>query len=104
VAARPAVQLPWDEPGADDEVLVVGDVDGSLKRWFDGHPESVLLIRPDRIVGGASQAYAASDMVRAFDAVLGAPGTGQPPAPSDAGSDADANAELTPLVAIQEER
>jgi 3-(3-hydroxy-phenyl)propionate hydroxylase len=53
-------------------VLIVGDLDGALKRWFDGHPESVLLLRPDRIVGGASRAYAASDMVRAFDAVVGA--------------------------------
>jgi 3-(3-hydroxy-phenyl)propionate hydroxylase len=75
VTARPAVQLSWDEAGAqaDEEVLVIGDLDGSLKRWFDGHPESVVLLRPDRIVGGASQAHAASDMVRAFDAVLGAP-------------------------------
>jgi len=87
VAARPAVQLTWDEAGdeadawgggrgqerADDEVLIVGDLDGSLKRWFDGHPESVVLLRPDRIVGGASPAYAASAMVRAFDAVVGAP-------------------------------
>ena len=83
VTARPAVQLNWDEPGPgtvqpehsvlpDDGVLIVGDLDGSLKRWFDGHAESVLLIRPDRIVGGASPAYAASDMVRAFTAVIGA--------------------------------
>ena len=73
VTARPAVQLNWKEPGPDEEVLVVGDLDGSLKRWFDGHQESVVLLRPDRIVGGASQAYAASDMVRAFDAAIGAP-------------------------------
>ena len=72
VTARPAVQLNWEEPEPDDAVLVVGDLDGALKRWFDAHPESVLLLRPDRIVGGASQAYAASDMVRAFDAVIGA--------------------------------
>jgi 3-(3-hydroxy-phenyl)propionate hydroxylase len=72
VTARPAVQLHWDETPPDDAVLVVGDLDGALKRWFDGHPESVLLIRPDRIVAGASPAYAASDMVRAFDAVIGA--------------------------------
>jgi 3-(3-hydroxy-phenyl)propionate hydroxylase len=77
VTARPAVQLNWDEPEPDDAVLIVGDLDGSLKRWFDGHAESVLLIRPDRIVGGASQAYAASDMVRAFAAVIGAPGEGE---------------------------
>ena len=74
VAARPAVQLNWEdaEPAGDD-VLIVGDVDGSLKRWFDAHAESVVLVRPDRIVGGASSAYAASDMVRGFDLAIGAP-------------------------------
>ena len=74
VAARPAVQLDWDEAGADnDSVLIVGDLDGSLKRWFDAHAESVVMIRPDRIVGGASNACAASDMVRGFDLAIGAP-------------------------------
>jgi 3-(3-hydroxy-phenyl)propionate hydroxylase len=32
----------------------------------------VILLRPDRIVGGASRAYAASDMVRGFDLAIGA--------------------------------
>jgi 3-(3-hydroxy-phenyl)propionate hydroxylase len=73
VAARPAVQLRWDESAPDDGVLVVGDLDGALKRWFDAHPESVVLLRPDRIVGGASRAYAASDMVRGFALAIGAP-------------------------------
>jgi 3-(3-hydroxy-phenyl)propionate hydroxylase len=73
VAARPAVQLRWEETEPSDEVLVVGDLDGALKRWFDAHPESVVLVRPDRIVGGASPAHAASDMVRGFDLAVGAP-------------------------------
>lgn len=74
VAARPDVQLDWDETGtADDSVLIVGDVDGSLKRWFDANSESVVLLRPDRIVGGASTAYAASDMIRGFELAIGAP-------------------------------
>jgi 3-(3-hydroxy-phenyl)propionate hydroxylase len=70
VTARPAVQVPWGEEG---DVLVVGDLDGALKRWFETHAESVILLRPDRIVGGASPAYAASDMVRGFDLAIGAP-------------------------------
>jgi 3-(3-hydroxy-phenyl)propionate hydroxylase len=70
VTIRPVVQLNWED--SETNVMVIGDFDGSLKRWFDAHLESVLLIRPDRIVAGASQAYAASDMVRAFDAVIGA--------------------------------
>jgi 3-(3-hydroxy-phenyl)propionate hydroxylase len=73
VAARPAVQLRWEEAKPDDEVLIVGDVDGSLKRWFDAHAESVVLVRPDRIVGGASVAQLASEMVRGFDLAIGAP-------------------------------
>jgi 2-polyprenyl-6-methoxyphenol hydroxylase-like FAD-dependent oxidoreductase len=72
VAARPGVQLGWEEAAPDDRVLIVGDLDGALKRWFDTHAESVVLLRPDRIVGGASPAYAASDMVRGFDLALGA--------------------------------
>jgi 3-(3-hydroxy-phenyl)propionate hydroxylase len=72
VAARPAVQLGWNEAAPDESVLVIGDLDGALKRWFDAHEESVLLLRPDRIVGGASPAYAASDMVRGFDLAIGA--------------------------------
>ena len=70
VSARPAVQLPW-EGGASDG-LVVGDLDGSLKRWFDARPESVVLVRPDRIVGGVAAAHRASDMVRGFLAEIGA--------------------------------
>jgi 3-(3-hydroxy-phenyl)propionate hydroxylase len=73
IAVRPASQLNWDLSTPDESVTVVGDVDGSLKRWFDDRQESVLLIRPDRIVGGASIAYAASDMIRAFDTAIGAP-------------------------------
>jgi len=73
VAARPAGQLHWEEATPDDSVLIVGDLDGALKRWFDAHPESVILLRPDRIVGGASRAYAASDMIRGFDRAIGAP-------------------------------
>ena len=79
VAARPAVQLNWnertpdDESTPDDSVLIIGDQEGLLKRWFDAHAESVVLVRPDRIVGGASRAHAASDMVRAFDLSIAAP-------------------------------
>lgn len=78
VTVRPAVQLGWDDDRAAGDALVVGDLDGTLKRWFDARAESVVLLRPDRIVGGASPAHAASEMVRAFIAELGAPPTGTP--------------------------
>jgi 3-(3-hydroxy-phenyl)propionate hydroxylase len=97
VTARPAVQLAWDEAAADGSVIVVGDLDGALKRWFDERPESVLLLRPDRIVGGASPAYAASDMVRAFDAAIGAPEPVPEPVPEPAGGATPADA-VTPAT------
>ncbi len=68
VCLRPLVQLHWNKDAAPDHI--VGDIDGSLQRWFNDRPESVLLLRPDRIVGGASQAYAASEMVKRFFKVL----------------------------------
>jgi 3-(3-hydroxy-phenyl)propionate hydroxylase len=73
VCARPAVQLPWEDGAPAGDGVVVGDLDGSLKRWFDARPESVVLVRPDRIVGGVAAAHRASDMVRGFLAEVGAP-------------------------------
>ncbi len=73
VSARPAGQLDWAVAEAGDDVLVVGDLDGSLKRWFDVRGDSVVLLRPDRIVGGACPAFAASELVRAFTGTVGAP-------------------------------
>jgi 3-(3-hydroxy-phenyl)propionate hydroxylase len=75
VEARPEVQLDWSRegPNADEAALIVGDASGALKRWFDVHSESVVLIRPDRIVGGAAPAHAAGAMVRAFLRTIDAP-------------------------------
>lgn len=64
---RPASQLSWNDPrGEEDPVTVIGDIDGSLKRWFDARHESVLLLRPDRIIAGAAPAHAATEMVLSF--------------------------------------
>ena len=73
VCARPAVQLPWVDVARASDATVVGDLDGSLKRWFDARPESVVLVRPDRIVAGVATAHRAGDLVRAFLAEVGAP-------------------------------
>jgi 3-(3-hydroxy-phenyl)propionate hydroxylase len=74
VAARPAVQLHWEgERPLDPATLVVGDADGTLKNWFDARSDSVLLVRPDRIVAGASPAFGTSDMVRGFAEAIEAP-------------------------------
>lgn len=52
VTVRPVTQAgvrPSALPGAQ----VVADVDGTLKRWFDQRPASVVFLRPDRFVGAA---------------------------------------------------
>lgn len=61
IAARPQSQLHWT--GHDDEdVVVVGDRTGVLKRWFDGHNDSVLFLRPDRGIAGACIAQHAPEL------------------------------------------
>lgn len=61
---RPLSQLHWDGHDHPD-VTVIGDSTGALKKFFDAHPESVLLLRPDRVVAAACPAYRTSAMVRA---------------------------------------
>ncbi|WP_051683935.1 bifunctional 3-(3-hydroxy-phenyl)propionate/3-hydroxycinnamic acid hydroxylase [Blastococcus sp. URHD0036] len=70
VALRPACQLSWPDQDADD-VTVVGDRTGRLKEWFDTRPDTVVLVRPDRVVAGASPAQRASAMVRAVSDAIG---------------------------------
>jgi 3-(3-hydroxy-phenyl)propionate hydroxylase len=54
-------QLHWT--GHDDpDVVIVGDRTGALKSWFDAHAESVLFLRPDRCIAGASIAQHAAGL------------------------------------------
>jgi 3-(3-hydroxy-phenyl)propionate hydroxylase len=69
VELRPQPQLHW--PGADhDDVQVVGDSSGALKRWFDGQNSSVLFLRPDRFVAAACVAQHAPETSRALSEAL----------------------------------
>lgn len=69
VAARPSTQLNWT--GHDDpEVVIVGDRTGALKTWFDGHPESILFIRPDRCIAAAGIAQLAPELSQQLATVL----------------------------------
>lgn len=64
IALRPQSQLRWT--GNDhDEVTIVGDSTGAVKRWFDGHDASVIFLRPDRFVAGACIAQHAPEVSRA---------------------------------------
>jgi 3-(3-hydroxy-phenyl)propionate hydroxylase len=57
----PTCQLQWT--GHDDpDVVMVGDRSGALKRWFDGQRDSVLFLRPDRCVAGATIAQLAPEL------------------------------------------
>ena len=76
VAARPACQLRWTGQDHQD-VLVVGDRTGALKAWFDAQRDSVLFLRPDRAIAGATIAQLApelsADLLRALSITDGAP-------------------------------
>jgi 3-(3-hydroxy-phenyl)propionate hydroxylase len=63
-------QRPWAEQEfADSGTLVVGDVDGSLKSWFDTRGVGVVFLRPDRFVAAVCLAQVAP---QALDALLAA--------------------------------
>jgi 3-(3-hydroxy-phenyl)propionate hydroxylase len=63
VSLRPQTELNWE--GAEHpDVHVVGDRTGDLKAFFDQHNESVLFIRPDRVVAGACTAQRSSSLAR----------------------------------------
>jgi len=54
-----------DVQGDDAEARVVLDVDGKLRQWFDEHRTTLVLLRPDRIIAGASQPQHAVDTFNA---------------------------------------
>ncbi|WP_454791217.1 bifunctional 3-(3-hydroxy-phenyl)propionate/3-hydroxycinnamic acid hydroxylase [Mycolicibacterium lutetiense] len=73
IAARPQTQLFWTGHDADHDdgsVVIVGDRTGALKSWFDGHAESVLVLRPDRCIAGADIAQRAPELSTALFDVL----------------------------------
>ncbi|WP_404287026.1 bifunctional 3-(3-hydroxy-phenyl)propionate/3-hydroxycinnamic acid hydroxylase [Glutamicibacter arilaitensis] len=53
VAVVPETQYEWAKRDMSSEVLVVSDVTGRLKKWFDDRPTPMVLLRPDRFVAGA---------------------------------------------------
>ena len=69
IALRPQSQLHWT--GSDHEdVEIVGDSTGDLKRWFDHKNSSVLFLRPDRFVAAACVAQNAPEVSRALARAL----------------------------------
>ena len=64
---REWVERQWHETYPDANVLVVGDHNGTLKRWFDDRPTPLVFVRPDRFVAGACLAQ---DAPATLDAIL----------------------------------
>ncbi|HJX78849.1 bifunctional 3-(3-hydroxy-phenyl)propionate/3-hydroxycinnamic acid hydroxylase MhpA [Glutamicibacter sp.] len=67
VAVVPETQYKWAKRDMNPQTLVVSDVTGRLKKWFDDRPTPMILLRPDRFVAGASLHQ---DGPRTIDAVL----------------------------------
>lgn len=68
VAFMSETQRAWAEKEyAGSGSQVIGDLDGSLKSWFDTRAMGVVFLRPDRFVAAACLAQDAS---RAFDSLL----------------------------------
>jgi 3-(3-hydroxy-phenyl)propionate hydroxylase len=59
ISFRPLTELCWYD-GDHPDVEIVGDRHGEIKAFFDAHHESVLFIRPDRVVAGACTTQHAS--------------------------------------------
>jgi 3-(3-hydroxy-phenyl)propionate hydroxylase len=55
VVVRPGCQSLDRDPPAGG--IVLADVDGDFKRWFDEAPGGVVILRPDRIVAAVCQPW-----------------------------------------------
>lgn len=64
ISVRPVVQCDVEAP-EDPDAIVVGDVTGRLKAWFDQRPTPVLVLRPDRFIAAATLAQLAGRAVSA---------------------------------------
>lgn len=64
-------QRTWAENEFDADTLVVGDLDGSLKSWFDTRAMGMVLLRPDRFVAAACLAQDGDRAVAALRGLLG---------------------------------
>lgn len=53
VCALPETQRAWAEEYMDDDVLVLSDHTGDIKKWFDDRPTQLVFLRADRFVAGA---------------------------------------------------
>lgn len=73
VTIVPETQRAWAEQHyADSEAIVVGDVHGRLKMWFDDRPLGVVFLRPDRFIAAACLGQETSATLAAVLSVMSA--------------------------------
>ncbi len=69
VVVRPPCQDPARGVPAGGEVL--GDRDGDFKRWFDGAPGAIIVLRPDRIVAAVCAPWALEQTLVSLASAMG---------------------------------
>ncbi|GAA1699879.1 bifunctional 3-(3-hydroxy-phenyl)propionate/3-hydroxycinnamic acid hydroxylase [Microbacterium sediminicola] len=69
VSVRPVVQMEIDQP-QDADAVVVGDVTGRLKAWFDDRDTPVLFLRPDRFIAATALAQQAGTRLEELAAAV----------------------------------
>jgi 3-(3-hydroxy-phenyl)propionate hydroxylase len=62
----PEVQRPWAVTTASADTIVLGDVQGRIKQWFDDKPVSTLFLRPDRVIAAECLAVEAPETAAAL--------------------------------------
>lgn len=53
VCVLPQTQRDYRKERISQDVIVLGDHTGAVKRWFDHRPTPVIFLRPDKFVAGA---------------------------------------------------
>lgn len=85
ICVKPDVQLgvrPDEALGfgtdAMNDVVEIGDQQGRLKEWFGNWPESVVFLRPDRVVAATATPLTVTEVSRSLARAMSYPGKPQP--------------------------
>ncbi|MCT1436674.1 bifunctional 3-(3-hydroxy-phenyl)propionate/3-hydroxycinnamic acid hydroxylase [Brachybacterium paraconglomeratum] len=70
VSVRPVVQMTTDLP-EDPDSIVLGDVSGRFKQWFDTGATPLLVIRPDRFIAAATMPQLAGRAIESLAHAVG---------------------------------
>lgn len=73
VCVVPQTQRDYLQDRIADDVLVLGDHTGAVKKWFDDRPTPVVFLRPDKFVAGACLVQHAPATLSGILATMGQP-------------------------------